>query len=188
MIKNSRFSPQQPPWSQRKVAVVDLVVRQGCKIWQNWKTIKASETLLLVTWTPTHGRVSTKLRHAHSHITRAVAAMDSCFGLVRPHQHGIAVAQKKALLVYSLHLFFSRGATFLFLKNAYFANNKSWWHTLAVQEIKYINKSVQWNLTGLRSTKRVTDQVTTINEVLSGAHHSWFCKQPMLNTERAYKR
>ena len=24
----------------------------------------------------------------------AVAAMDSCFGLVRPHQHGIAVRQK----------------------------------------------------------------------------------------------
>ena len=28
--------------------------------------------------------------HAHSHITRAVAAMDSCFVLVRTHQHGIA--------------------------------------------------------------------------------------------------
>ena len=31
------------------------------------------------------------LTHADSHITRAVAAMDSCFGLVRPRQHGIAV-------------------------------------------------------------------------------------------------
>ena len=32
------------------------------------------------------------LMHAHSHmyITRAVATMDSCFGLVRPHQYGIA--------------------------------------------------------------------------------------------------
>ena len=28
--------------------------------------------------------------HSHMHITRAVATMDSCFGLVRPHQHGIA--------------------------------------------------------------------------------------------------
>jgi len=30
------------------------------------------------------------LTHAHSHITRAVVAMDSCFILVRTHQHGIA--------------------------------------------------------------------------------------------------
>ena len=28
------------------------------------------------------------LNHAHNHITRAVSAMDSCFGIVRPHQHG----------------------------------------------------------------------------------------------------
>ena len=30
------------------------------------------------------------LTHAHNHITSAVAAMDSCFILVRTHQHGIA--------------------------------------------------------------------------------------------------
>ena len=29
--------------------------------------------------------------HEHSHITRAVAAMDSCFALIGAHQHGIAV-------------------------------------------------------------------------------------------------
>ena len=29
--------------------------------------------------------------HAQSHITRAVAAMDSCFALIGAHQHGIAV-------------------------------------------------------------------------------------------------
>ena len=34
------------------------------------------------------------LTHAHNHITRAVAAMDSCLGLVMPNQHGIAVGQK----------------------------------------------------------------------------------------------
>ena len=34
------------------------------------------------------------LTHAHSHITRAVAAMDSCFGLDRRREHGIAVRQK----------------------------------------------------------------------------------------------
>ena len=47
--------------------------------------------------TPTiksNSRPGQYLTHAHSHITRAVAAMDSCFGLVRPHQHGIAVGQQ----------------------------------------------------------------------------------------------
>ena len=29
--------------------------------------------------------------HAHSHITQAVAAMDSSFALIGTHQHGIAV-------------------------------------------------------------------------------------------------
>ena len=37
--------------------------------------------------TPRYGQY---LTHAHSHITWAVAAMDSCFVLVRTHQHGIA--------------------------------------------------------------------------------------------------
>ena len=35
------------------------------------------------------------LTHAYSHITRAVAAMDSCFGLVRPHKHGTTVGQNR---------------------------------------------------------------------------------------------
>ena len=48
-------------------------------------TIKASDTLKHQPMVCTH---------VHSHITQAVAAMDSCFGLVRPHQHGIAVGQK----------------------------------------------------------------------------------------------
>ena len=38
--------------------------------------------------TPRYGQY---LTHAHNHITRAVAAMDSCFALVGAHQHGIAV-------------------------------------------------------------------------------------------------
>jgi len=37
--------------------------------------------------TPGYGQY---LMHAHSHITPAVAAMDSCFVLVRTHLHGIA--------------------------------------------------------------------------------------------------
>ena len=36
------------------------------------------------------------LTHAHSQITRGVAAMDSCFVLVRTHQHGIA--RRKGLI------------------------------------------------------------------------------------------
>ena len=31
------------------------------------------------------------LTHAHSHITRAVSVMDSCFTLIGIHEHGIAV-------------------------------------------------------------------------------------------------
>ena len=31
------------------------------------------------------------LTHAHNHITRAVAAMDSCYAFVGAHHHGIAV-------------------------------------------------------------------------------------------------
>ena len=30
------------------------------------------------------------LTHAQSHITRAVAAIDSCFALIGAHQHGMA--------------------------------------------------------------------------------------------------
>ena len=37
---------------------------------------------------PTHEQY---LTHAHSHITRAVAATDSCFVPIGAHQHGIAV-------------------------------------------------------------------------------------------------
>ena len=43
------------------------------------------------------------LTHAHNHITRAVAAMDSCFALVGAHQHGIAVGSMSR--VNSYHLF-----------------------------------------------------------------------------------
>ena len=47
-----------------------------------------------MTHSNTNPRSGLYLTHAHSHITRAVAAMDSCFGFVWPHQHGIAVRQK----------------------------------------------------------------------------------------------
>ena len=36
--------------------------------------------------------------HAHKHITRAVVAMDSCFGLVRPDQLGTANAETGLIL------------------------------------------------------------------------------------------
>ena len=47
-------------------------------------TIKASDTL----------KNEPTVWHVHIHITLAVAAMDSCFWLIRPHQHGIADGQK----------------------------------------------------------------------------------------------
>ena len=39
-----------------------------------------------MTHSNTNPRSGQYLTDSHSHITRAVAAMDSCFGLVRPHQ------------------------------------------------------------------------------------------------------
>ena len=42
-------------------------------------------------------RIDHSLLHAHSHITRAVAAMDSCFALVGAHQHGIANGSMKSV-------------------------------------------------------------------------------------------
>ena len=47
-----------------------------------------------VTHSNTCPRPGQYLTHAHNNIARAVAAMDSCSGLVRPHQHGIAVGQR----------------------------------------------------------------------------------------------
>ena len=34
------------------------------------------------------------LTHAYSDITQTMAAMDICFGLTRPHQHGKVIGQK----------------------------------------------------------------------------------------------
>ena len=39
----------------------------------------------------TNPRSGQYLTHAHSHITRAVEAIDSCFTLIKAHQHGMAV-------------------------------------------------------------------------------------------------
>ena len=47
-----------------------------------------------VTHSKTNPRPGQYLAHAHSHITRAAEAMDSCFGLVRLHQHSIAVGKQ----------------------------------------------------------------------------------------------
>ena len=41
----------------------------------------------------TSPRYGQYLTHAHSHITRPVAAMDSCFVLVRTPKHGFRVVQ-----------------------------------------------------------------------------------------------
>ena len=52
-----------------------------------WDKFKARGTYTVYT----NLRPGQYLTHAHSHITRAVAVMDSCFALIGAHQHGIAV-------------------------------------------------------------------------------------------------
>ena len=54
----------------------------------NLAIITTSDTL------NTNPRYGQYLTHAHSLITRAVAAMDNCFRLVRPHQHGYAMLMR----------------------------------------------------------------------------------------------
>ena len=60
-----------------------------CRNWHSSNvktTTKAIDTLEHRPWSAQY------LAHEHSHITRTVATMDSRFGLVGPHQHGIAVS------------------------------------------------------------------------------------------------
>ena len=57
-----------------------------------------------MTHSNTNPRSGQYLTHAHRHIIRAVAAVDSCFGLVRPHQHGIAAEQNRTRRVQSTPL------------------------------------------------------------------------------------
>ena len=59
----------------------------------NENTKKASDTL------KHQPRGLQYLTNAHSHITLAVAAMDSCFVLVRTHQHGIAPGQVSLTII-----------------------------------------------------------------------------------------
>ena len=44
------------------------------------------------------------LTHGHSHITRALAALNSCFGLVGPHQHGITRQRATPRIVFCIRL------------------------------------------------------------------------------------
>ena len=53
------------------------------------------------THTYTNPRPGHYLTHAHSHITLGVAAMDSCFALIRAHQHGIAVVKDRGKPVFN---------------------------------------------------------------------------------------
>ena len=52
-----------------------------------------AQNALLLGKTCTNPRPGHYFTHAHSHITRAVAAMDSCFALTGAHKHGVAVGQ-----------------------------------------------------------------------------------------------
>ena len=47
-----------------------------------------TKTILKKGHTYTNPRSSQYVTHAHSHITRVVAAMESCFALIKAHQHG----------------------------------------------------------------------------------------------------
>ena len=68
-----------------------------------------------MTQSNTNSRSGQYLKHAHSHITRAVAATDSCFDLVRLHQQKIAIGQKIGLkTVYSLPIIAEAGAKYPF--------------------------------------------------------------------------
>ena len=68
-----------------------------------------------VTQSNTNSRSGQYLTHAHSHITRAVTAMDSCFDLIRSHQQKIAMEQKIGLkTVYSLPIIAEVGTKYPF--------------------------------------------------------------------------
>ena len=54
------------------------------------KTVIESTFNYYIETSHTNPRPGQYLTHAHSHITRAVAAMDSCFALIGAHQLGIA--------------------------------------------------------------------------------------------------
>ena len=54
-----------------------------------WLILKDNTNFSTEAHVPTP-QYSQYLTHAHNHITPAVAAMDSCFVLIRTHQHGIA--------------------------------------------------------------------------------------------------
>ena len=47
------------------------------------------DTFPILMTSPSFGQY---LTHAHSHITRAVAAMDSCFALIGAHKQGMSIA------------------------------------------------------------------------------------------------
>ena len=57
------------------------------------KNVKGSHKTQPVVWPRPHACAQP--------ITLAVAAMHSCFGLVRPHKHGIAVGQRIYIHIYS---------------------------------------------------------------------------------------
>ena len=59
--------------------------------------------------TPRYGQY---LRHAHNHITPAVAAMDSCFALIGAHQHGIAVGSMGGGKTRASKTFWAQGSIF----------------------------------------------------------------------------
>lgn len=87
-IKRSRF----PGISQQEIYRHALLSSSHLtNFWQETKSL--SKASIIKGW---HAYASALWRssdctHAHNHVTKAVAAMDTCFDLVRAHHHGIVM-------------------------------------------------------------------------------------------------
>ena len=84
-----------------------LVLTEEEVIQQRWSRAKVhkikmlrnlTKTILKKGHTYTNPRPSQYVTHAHSHITRAVAAMDSCFALIKAQQHGDTAVRMREVL------------------------------------------------------------------------------------------
>ena len=96
-----RFNTQQHPTTCNRVCkrTQHVTSKAPCKRTQHCCPIIPTDSNEAHLPTPRYGQY---LTHAHNHITRAVAAMDSCFALVAAHQHGIAVGSMSRVMELAL--------------------------------------------------------------------------------------
>ena len=89
-IKRSRF----PGISQQEIYRHALLSSShSTNFWQETKSL--SKTWIIKGWHAFASALwcSSDCTHAHNHVTKAVAAMDTCFDLVRAHHHGIVMCE-----------------------------------------------------------------------------------------------